>query len=66
MEQPIVSSWQASLDYCRAAMGHDKTEAFRIMFLNRKNRLITDTCNSVAPLTTPPFIPVKWSNGPLS
>ncbi len=42
MEQPIVSSWQALLDYCRAAMGHDKTEAFRIMFLDRKNRLITD------------------------
>ena len=42
MEQPIVSSWQALLDYCRAAMGHDKTEAFHIMFLDRKNRLITD------------------------
>jgi DNA repair protein RadC len=40
--QPIVSSWQALLDYCRAAMGHDKTEAFRIIFLDRKNRLITD------------------------
>ena len=26
MEQPIVSSWQALSDYCRAAMGHDKTE----------------------------------------
>ncbi len=42
MQQPIVSSWQALLDYCRAAMGHDKTEAFRIMFLDRKNRLIVD------------------------
>jgi DNA repair protein RadC len=40
--QPIVSSWQALLDYCRAAMGHDKTEAFRILFLDRKNRLIAD------------------------
>ena len=37
MQQPIVSSWQALLDYCRAAMGHDKTEAFRILFLDRKN-----------------------------
>ena len=34
--QPIVSSWQALLDYCRAAMGHDKTEAFRIIFLDRR------------------------------
>ncbi len=42
IEQPIVSSWQALLDYCRAAMGHDKREAFRILFLDRKNRLITD------------------------
>jgi DNA repair protein RadC len=42
LQQPIVSSWQALLDYCRAAMGHDKTEAFRILFLDRKNRLITD------------------------
>ena len=42
LEEPILSSWQALLDYCRAAMGHDRTEAFRILFLDRRNRLIKD------------------------
>jgi DNA repair protein RadC len=42
MAQPIVSAWQALLDYYRAGMGHDKTEASSIIFLERKNRLITD------------------------
>lgn len=41
-ERPILSSWQALLNYCTAKMGHDKTEQFRIFFLNNKNALIAD------------------------
>ncbi len=57
MEQPIVSSWQALLDYCRAAMGHDKTEAFRIIFLDRKNRLITDEVQQRGTIDHTPVYP---------
>jgi DNA repair protein RadC len=64
MAQPTVSSWQALLDYCRAAMGHDKTEAFRIIFLDRKNRLITNKVWKRGTIDHTPVYPrdvVKWA-----
>lgn len=42
MHRPILSSWDALLDYCHTAMAHRETEAFRILFLDRKNVLIAD------------------------
>jgi DNA repair protein RadC len=42
MNRPVLSSWDALLDYCRASMGHRATEQFRILFLDRKNILIAD------------------------
>ena len=42
MEKPVLSSWQALIDYCRAAMAREKTEQFRLLYLNRKNVLIAD------------------------
>jgi DNA repair protein RadC len=41
-EQPILSSWSALIDYCRAAMAFEDIEQFRILFLDKKNRLIAD------------------------
>ena len=40
--RPVLSSWSALLDYCRAAMQFEPTEHFRVLFLDRKNRLIAD------------------------
>lgn len=42
MNRPVVSSWQALLDYCTASMAHSKIEEFRILFLDNKNALIAD------------------------
>ena len=42
MQRPVLTSWDAVLAYCRAAMGYEAQEQFRIMFLDRKNRLIAD------------------------
>jgi len=42
MSQPILSSWSALIDYLRAAMAHEANEQFRLLFLDRKNRLIGD------------------------
>lgn len=41
-EQPILSSWQALLDYLRADMAHLTRERVRVLHLNSKNRLIRD------------------------
>lgn len=42
INQPVLSSWDALLDYCHTAMAHRETEQFRILFLDRKNTLIAD------------------------
>lgn len=42
MNQPVLSSWSALLDYCHTAMSHRETEQFRILYLDRKNVLIAD------------------------
>lgn len=39
---PVLSSWSALLDYCRSAMQFEKKEQFRVLFMDRKNRLIAD------------------------
>lgn len=40
--RPVLSSWTALLDYCRSAMQFEPVEQFRVLFLDRKNRLIAD------------------------
>ncbi|EAQ03922.1 DNA repair protein [Pseudooceanicola batsensis HTCC2597] len=42
INRPVLSSWQALLDYCQTAMAHRDTEQFRILFLDRKNVLVAD------------------------
>jgi DNA repair protein RadC len=42
LNRPVLSSWNALLDYCQTVMAHRETEQFRILFLDRKNVLIAD------------------------
>ncbi|MFW2541992.1 RadC family protein [Primorskyibacter sp. 2E107] len=42
LKRDILSSWDALIDYCRTAMAHRDTEQFRILYLDRKNKLIAD------------------------
>lgn len=42
LNRPALTSWTALVDYCTAAMAHDKIEQFRVLFLDRKNVLIAD------------------------
>ena len=42
MNRPVLSSWSALLDYCRSVMQFEEKEQFRVLFLDRKNRLIAD------------------------
>lgn len=40
--RPLLSSWAAVLEYCRATMAFSAREQFRILFLDRRNHLIAD------------------------
>ena len=40
--RPVLSSWSALLDYVRSVMQFERTEQFRVLFLDKKNRLIAD------------------------
>lgn len=42
MGKPILSSMSAVIAHCRAAMADETREQFRVLFLDRKNRLIAD------------------------
>ena len=42
MQKPVLSSWDALLDYCHTSMAHRETELFRVLYLDRKNVLIAD------------------------
>ncbi len=42
VDRPVLSSWSAVLDYSRAAMAFETREQFRILFLDKRNRLIAD------------------------
>ncbi len=41
-ERPVLSSWTRVLDYCRASMGFESKERFRILFLDKRNQIIAD------------------------
>lgn len=55
--QPVISSWQQLLDYCQLALGHAATEEFRLLFLDRKNRLILDEAQQKGTIDHTPVYP---------
>lgn len=56
-EKPVLQSWKALLDYCRASMAYNKIEQFRILFLNRKNMLIADDLQEAGTVDQTPAYP---------
>lgn len=57
MGQPVLSSWDRLLDYCHASMAYRDTEQFRILFLDRKNRLIADELQQKGTVDHTPVYP---------
>lgn len=53
----LLSSWQALLDYCRAAMAHETREQFRILFLDKRNALIADEVQQTGTVDHTPVYP---------
>jgi DNA repair protein RadC len=40
--KPVLTTWRALTEYLRAALGYEKTEQFRVLFLDGRSRLIAD------------------------
>ena len=57
LKKPVVSSWDALLDYCQTAMAHDDIEQFRVLFLDRKNVLIADEAQARGTVDHVPVYP---------
>jgi DNA repair protein RadC len=55
--RPILSSWSAVLDYCRAAMAFAEKEEFRILFLDKRNQLIRDEVQQKGTVDHTPVYP---------
>jgi DNA repair protein RadC len=56
-DMPVLTNWQQLLDYCHAALAHEKTEQFRILFLDRKNVLIADEIQQRGTIDHTPVYP---------
>jgi DNA repair protein RadC len=57
MERPVISSWDKLLAYCRLQMAEEKVEQFRLLFLDRRNRLIADEAQARGTVDHTPVYP---------
>ena len=56
-ERPVLSSWSAVLDYCKAMMAFEEREQFRVLFLDKKNKLIGDEVQNTGTVDHTPVYP---------
>lgn len=54
---PVISSWAALIDYCTAQMAYNTIEQFRVMYLDRKNKLIADEAQGEGTVDHTPVYP---------
>lgn len=57
LDRPVISSWPALITYCRTAMQHEPVEQFRVLFLDKKNRLMADEVISRGTVDQAPVYP---------
>jgi DNA repair protein RadC len=55
--KPVLSSFEAVIDYCRLSMGFEEREQFRVLFLDRKNNLLTDEVQQKGTVDHAPVYP---------
>ena len=56
-DRPVISSWQALIEYCTALMAFEETEQFRLLFLDKKNKLIADEAQQKGTVDHTPVYP---------
>lgn len=57
MNKDAIGSWDQVLDYCKSAMGYEKVEQLRILYLDRKNMLIADEVQQRGTVDHTPLYP---------
>jgi DNA repair protein RadC len=57
LKKPILTSWDALLEYCQTAMAHRDIEQFRVLYLDRKNVLIADEAQAEGTVDHVPVYP---------
>ncbi len=57
IDRPVLASWDKLLKYCKATMAYEKTERFRVLFLNKKNILIADEIQQKGTVDHTPVYP---------
>lgn len=57
LDRPVLASWSAVVDYCKAAMAFERREQFRILFLDKKNKLIADEVQQSGTVDHTPVYP---------
>ena len=56
-DQPVVNNWEKLIDYLTAVLAREKTEQFRILFLDTRNRLIADEAQARGTVDHTPVYP---------
>ena len=56
-KRTVLGSWTAVIDYCRASMAFEAREVFRILFLDKRNALITDEIQQTGTVDHTPVYP---------
>ena len=55
--RPSFGSYTKVIEYCRTLAGHREVEEFRVLYLDRKNRLIADECHQKGSVCHTPVYP---------
>jgi DNA repair protein RadC len=55
--QPVLSNWERLTDYLAACMEHERTEHFRVLFLDGRNKLIADEVQGYGTINHAPAYP---------
>jgi DNA repair protein RadC len=53
----VISSWNDLVDYCTARMAYEPIEQFRVIYLDRKNKLIADEAQQKGTVDHTPVYP---------
>jgi DNA repair protein RadC len=56
-KRPVLSSWSSVIDYCRTSMAFSEREAFRVIFLDKRNALIADEVQQTGTVDHTPVYP---------
>ena len=57
LDRPVLSNWDALMDYLNAVMARERVEQFRILFLDSRNRLLADEAQARGTVNHTPVYP---------